>query len=118
MDSLYVVILQPNQLSHFNYVQLFATPWTVTCQALLSMGLSRQEYWTALPCLPPFPTHGSNMSLLSLLHWQTGSLPLVPPGKNQFGVWFSARSKTYSCKKEKIILGLHGIPLAFPLGLN
>ena len=53
MDSLYVVILQLNQLSHFNFVQLFATPWIVTCQALLSMGFSRREYWTALPCLPP-----------------------------------------------------------------
>ena len=28
-----------------------------------------------------FPTKGSNPCLLCLLHWQTGSLPLVPPGK-------------------------------------
>ena len=28
-----------------------------------------------------FPTQGSNLSLLPLLHWQMGSLPLVPPGK-------------------------------------
>ena len=28
-----------------------------------------------------FPTQGSNPRLLRLLHWQTGSLPLVPPGK-------------------------------------
>ena len=28
-----------------------------------------------------FPTHGSNPSLLCLLHWQAGSWPLVPPGK-------------------------------------
>ena len=30
-------------------VRLFATPWTVACQALLSMGFSRQEYWNGLP---------------------------------------------------------------------
>ena len=30
-------------------VQLFATPWTVTCQALLSMGFPRQECWSGLP---------------------------------------------------------------------
>ena len=30
-------------------VQLFATPWTVTHQVPLSMGFSRQEYWTGLP---------------------------------------------------------------------
>ena len=28
-----------------------------------------------------FPTQGSNLNLLCLLHWQAGSLPLVPPGK-------------------------------------
>ena len=28
-----------------------------------------------------FPTQGSNLHLLHFLHWQVGSLPLVPPGK-------------------------------------
>ena len=41
-------------LSHFRHVQLFATLWTVACQALLSMGFSRQEYWRGLPFPPPF----------------------------------------------------------------
>ena len=31
-----------------SYVQLFATPWTVACQAPLSMGFYRQEYWSGL----------------------------------------------------------------------
>ena len=35
-----------NLLSH---VQLFATPCAVTYQAPLSMGFSRQEYWSGLP---------------------------------------------------------------------
>ena len=34
-------------------VQLFATPWTVACQAPLSMRFSRQDYWSRLPCPPP-----------------------------------------------------------------
>ena len=34
-------------------VRLFATPWTVTYQTLLSMGFSRQEYWSGLPFLSP-----------------------------------------------------------------
>ena len=34
-------------------LQLFATPRTVAHQALLSMGVSRQEYWTGLPCPSP-----------------------------------------------------------------
>ena len=40
-------------LNHFSRVQLFATPWTVACQAPLSIELSRQEYWSGLPF--PFP---------------------------------------------------------------
>ena len=40
-------------LRHFSRVWLFATPWTVACQAPLSMGFSRQEYWSGLPCPPP-----------------------------------------------------------------
>ena len=33
-------------LSHFSHAQLFATLWTVSHQAALSMGFSRQEYWS------------------------------------------------------------------------
>ena len=40
-------------LSHFSHVRLFATPWTVACQAPLSMEFSRQEYWNGLPRLSP-----------------------------------------------------------------
>ena len=40
-------------LSCFSRVWLFVTPWTVACQAPLSMGFSRKEYWSGLPCPPP-----------------------------------------------------------------
>ena len=40
-------------LSRFSRVRLFATPWTVARQAPLSVGFSRPEYWSGLPCLPP-----------------------------------------------------------------
>ena len=39
-------------LSCFSRVQLCATPWTVAQQAPLSLGFSRQEYWSGLPCPP------------------------------------------------------------------
>ena len=35
-----------------SHVQLFATPWTVTHQAPLSIEFSRQEYWSRLPFSP------------------------------------------------------------------
>ena len=40
-------------LSHFSRVRLFATLWTVAHQDPLSMGLSRQEYWSGLSFPPP-----------------------------------------------------------------
>ena len=39
-------------LSHFSLPDS-ATLWTIDCQALLSMGFSREENWSGLPCPPP-----------------------------------------------------------------
>ena len=57
------------------------TPWTVAHQALLSMGFSRQEYWSGLPCPPPgdLPNPASNQHLLSLLHFFTISATWEAP---------------------------------------
>ena len=44
--------LHTRMLSCFSCVQLFVTLWTVAHQVSLSMGLSRQEYWSGLP-FPP-----------------------------------------------------------------
>ena len=70
-------------LSCFSHVQLYVTPWTVAHQAPLFMGFPRQEYWMGCYALHQqvFLIQGSNPSLLCLLNWQVGSLPLVPPGK-------------------------------------
>ena len=43
-----------SEVKLLSYVRLFATPWTVAYQAPLSMGFSRQEYWSRLP----FPLQG------------------------------------------------------------
>ena len=55
-------------LNCFSPVWLFVTPWTVAHQAPLSMGFSRQEYWSGLPCFPlgDFPNPGiESVSLMS-----------------------------------------------------
>ena len=64
--------VRARSLSH---VRLFVTPRTVALQAPLSMGFSRQEYWSRLP----FPTPGDLLDLRiepRLLRWQADSLPL------------------------------------------
>ena len=68
-------------LSRFSRVRLFATLWTVVPQAPLSVGFSRQEYWSGCHFLLQgiFQTQGSNPRLLCLLHWQVGPLPLATP---------------------------------------
>ena len=73
-------------LGRFSHVQLFATLWTVAHQSPLSMVFSRQEYWNRLHALLQgiFPTEGSNLHFLSLLHWPAGSLSLVLPVKSLF----------------------------------
>ena len=53
-------------LSHFNHVQLCVTPWTVACQAPLSMALSRQEYSSGLPCPTPGDLPDPGIELTSL----------------------------------------------------
>ena len=67
-------------LSHFSRVWLFATLWTVAHQAPLSVGFSRQDYWSGLPCRSPGAVPDPEIKPSCLLHWQAGSLPLVPPG--------------------------------------
>ena len=45
------------------------------------MGFSRQEYWSGLPCPSPGGLPDPGIEPKTLMHWQAGSLPLVPPGK-------------------------------------
>ena len=42
-----------SMLSCFSHIQLCVTPWTVAHQASWSVGFSRQEHWSGVPCPPP-----------------------------------------------------------------
>ena len=61
-------------------VRLFATPWTVAYQAPLSVGFSRQGYWSGLPFPSPgdLPNPGIEPGSPTL---QADALPSEPPGK-------------------------------------
>ena len=67
---------------------LFATLWTVACQAPLSIEFSRQAYWSGLTFPSPgiFLTQGSNPHLL---HWQVDSLSWAP--------WEALSKDVYMC---------------------
>ena len=67
-------------LSHFSRVLLFTIPWTVACQAPLSMGFPRQEYWSGLPFPSPGDLPNPEIEPMSPA-LQADSLPSKPPGK-------------------------------------
>ena len=68
-------------MKSLSHVQLFATLWTVACQASLSMGFSRQEYWSGLPFPSPgdLPNPGIEPGSPTL---QADALSSEPPGKH------------------------------------
>ena len=75
---------------HAQCVWLFATPWTVTCQAPLSVEFCRQDYWSGFPFPPPgnLPDPGIQPMSLALAG---GFCTTEPPG-NPYSVRTS-RSK-------------------------
>ena len=58
------------------------TSWTAAHQAPLSVGFSRQEYWSGFPFSSPgdLPDPGIESHLLHLLHWQADSFPVYHLG--------------------------------------
>ena len=64
-----------------SHVQLFVTPWTVAYQAPLSMGFSRQEYWSGVPLEKtthlPFLFYCSSTAFLSVSRARELLIPLA-----------------------------------------
>ena len=64
-------------------LQAHVTPWTVTCQAPLSMGFPRQEYWSGLPLPPPGDLPDTRIKPASPMYSALAGrfFPTEPPGK-------------------------------------
>ena len=73
-------IYEKVKVKSLSCVRLFATPWTVTYQALRSMGFSRQEFWSGVPFPSPgdLPNPGIEPGSPAL---QTDALLSEPLGK-------------------------------------
>ena len=82
MHEAHLKFTQSYMSVEFSPAQLFATPWTVARQAPLSMGFSRQECWSGLPCPPP------------------GDLPdlVVKPESSEFAGRFFTTSATWEAQ--------------------
>ena len=105
-------------LSRFSRVQLFATLWAVAHQTPLSMGFSRQEYWSGLPF--PSPEDLSNPGIEPKSPTlQADSLPSEPlrkPDCGVAGVYWGKRLSfgLSSCLREGIIIS-PSLKLEIPL---
>ena len=73
-----------NVLSCFSRVWLFAVLWTVAHQAPLSIGFSRQKYWSGLPCLPSGALTDPGIEPVSLVSpaLPVSYFPTEPSGKS------------------------------------
>ena len=69
-----------DKVKSLSRVRLFATPWSAASQAPLSLGFSRQEYWSGLPLPSPgdLPTSEIELGSPTL---QADALLSKPPGK-------------------------------------
>ena len=72
--------LSTHEVKLFSRVQLFVIPWTIAYQAPLSLGFSRQEYWSGLPFPSPgdLPNRGIEPGSPVL---QADALPSEPPAR-------------------------------------
>ena len=72
-----------------SHVPLFATPWTVTCQAPLSLGFSRQEYWSGLTLRTPwdFPDPEPEPMSLASPALAGGFFTIEPPRKPRIDMY-------------------------------
>ena len=84
-------------LSHVSCVQLLVTLLTIACQAPLSMGFSRQEYWNGLPCSPPGDLPNSGTAPASLMSpaladglFTTYLVVCTPPSPKSHKYWLSS----------------------------
>ena len=81
-------------LSRFSHVWLLVTPWTVAHQTALSMGFSKQEYWSGLPC-PPSGCPISNSTLTAESREELKSLLMkMKEESEKTGLKFSIQKTT------------------------
>ena len=96
-----------SEVKSLSYVRLFVTPWTIAHQAALSMGFSRQEYWSGLPfpSAGDLPNPGIEAGRSPTL--QADALPSEPPGnqlqysclENSMDKWSLVCCSPWGCKE-------------------
>ena len=76
-----------------------SNPWTIACQAPLSKGFSREEYWSGFPCPPPGDLPDSGIEPASLM-----SLAFSGGFFTTSATWEASPQGQENSKEEEIIL--------------
>jgi len=107
---------------HPKVLQVFATPWTVAHQTPLSVGFSRQECWSGLPCPPPgdLPDPGIKAVSPSTPALQVDSLPLSHEGSPAMeysvsSVQFSSVTQSCPTLCDPMNCSTPGLPVHYQL---
>ena len=104
-------------LSLFSHVQFFATLWTISHQAPLSVGFSRQAYWSGVPFSSPgdLPYPGIEPASPVSPALKVDSLPAEPPGKPRLNhlssVQFSSVAQSCPTLCDPMNLSTPGLPV-------
>ena len=81
-DYIFNIIDKVWKCQLLSHVHLFTTPWILACQAPLSMGIPRQEYWTGLLSASWGSSRTRGQTCVYYVSWtgRSASLPLAPVG--------------------------------------
>ena len=85
LEKMYLLLL-----SHFSRVRLCATPKMAAHQAPLSLGFSRQEHWSGLPCPSPMHESESESEVSQSCLTRSDPMDCSQPGSSVHGI-FQAR---------------------------
>ena len=115
--------LWSNEVKLLSHVRFFATPWTVACQAPLSVGFSRQEYWSGLPFPSPVDagslTFGSSaFSKSSLNIWKFSVHVLLKPCLENFEHYFASMRWVQLCCSLNILWHCLSLGLEWKLTIS
>ena len=110
-SSWQTTMLGPRMLSHLINVRLCVTPWTVACQAPLSMGFPRQEYWSGLPYTPPGDHPYSGIELTSHMSLALASrfFTIAPPGKHPNHLWLKVPQGGKASDQSVLLYSIRGV---------
>ena len=93
--------IKRKKVKSLSRVWLCVTPWAVAYQAPLSMGFSRQEYWSGLPGIVP-----TQVSNLGLPHCRQTLYHLSDQGSQSKRMLFSFNNESINNVKHHIICGI------------